>query len=180
MLGVYGMNIQGIISVVLGGVGFSTFTYLLMASKIGASDYSLLLGLLAVVCIVISVLSRLRELDLKNLKLTLERIEEAKKEIYAKEESLKKASHVLAELIAANSTLASIWGDDESNAYSKLIVLAKLKKLARELEFSSEEMGQILKYESALSEVVLASKEEHDEKWRNFKNFLKSEAEKNT
>jgi DNA polymerase III gamma/tau subunit len=149
-----------------------------MESKIGTLGYSSLLGLLAIVCIVIPVLSRLKELDLKNLKLTLEKIEEAKKEIYAKEESLKEASHVLAELIAANSTLTGVWGDEESNSYSKDLIRAKIKKLAKQMEFNAGEMEQILKYEKALSEVHAASKEEHDQKWHAFKQMLKNESEK--
>lgn len=172
------MKTQGTISVIVGVIGFSTFTYLLIESKIETLGYSSLLGLLALVCIVIPVLGRLRELDIKNLKLTLEKIEEAKKEIYAKEESLKEASHVLSELIAANSTLTGIWGDDESNSYSKALIRAKLRKLAQKLQFSSAEMEQIFKYEKALAEVHAASKEEHDEKWNNFKAILKAEAEK--
>ncbi|MEW8352819.1 MAG: hypothetical protein AB2665_03385 [Candidatus Thiodiazotropha sp.] len=173
------MKTQGTISVIVGVVGFVTFTYLLIDSKIGALGYSSLLGLLAIVCIVIPVLSRLKELDLKNLKLTLDKIEEAKKEIYAKEESLKETSHVLAELIAANSTLTGIWGDDESNSYSKDLIRAKIKKLAKQMEFSTEEMEQILKYEKALAEVHKAPKEEHDQKWNDFKQLLKAEAEQN-
>ena len=172
------MRTQGTISIIVGVVGFATFTFLLIDSKIGALGYSSLLGLLAIVCIVIPVLSRLKELDIKNLKLTLEKIEEAKKEIYAKEESLKAASHVLAELIAANSTLTGIWGDEESNSYSKDLIRAKIKKLAEQMEFSPEEMEQILKYEKALEEVHRATKDEHNKKWDEFKQLLKSEAEK--
>jgi len=170
------MKKQGILSVTVGAICFVTFTCLLVLSIIGSAAYSALLGLLAIVCIVIPVLGRLRELDLKNLKLTLEKIEEAKKDIYAKEESLKEAAHVLAELIAANSTLTGIWGDDESNKFSKELIRAKLRKLAKKIEFSSTEMDSVLKYEKALAEVHAASKEEHDEKWEQFKQLLKSEA----
>jgi ABC-type phosphate transport system permease subunit len=67
------MKTQGLIAVIVGMVGFITFTYLLIDSKIGTLGYSSLLGLLAIVCIVIPVLGRLKELDLKNLKLTLEK-----------------------------------------------------------------------------------------------------------
>lgn len=174
------MKTQGTISVVTGLIGFTTFTCLLIDSKIGTLAYSSLLGLLAIVCLVIPVLERLRELDLKNLKLTLEKIEEAKKEIYAKEDSLKESSFVLSELIAATSTLSGLIGDKESESYSKSLINAKLKKLAQQLKFNSTEMGQIFKYERALSELQTetASKEDRQARWNSFKQFLKSEAEK--
>jgi hypothetical protein len=47
------------------------------------------------------------------------------------------------------------------------------------MEFSAEEMEQILKYEKALAAVQSASKEEHDQKWNDFKQLLKSEADRN-
>lgn len=169
---------QTIISIIVGIVGFATFTYLLVAGTVGTFSYSSLLALLALVCIVIPVLGRLREFDLKNLKLTLDRIEEAKKEIYAKEESLKRASHVLAELIAANSAVTGVWSDEESNEYSKSLIRSKIRKLGEQMDFSRDEMDQIFRYESALAEVHHASMDEVDEKWEKFKLLLKEEADR--
>ncbi|MFT6910281.1 MAG: hypothetical protein ACJAS1_007009 [Oleiphilaceae bacterium] len=164
---------QGIISIAVGIIGFSTFTFLLFDEKIETLGYCSLLGLLAIVCIVIPVLSRLSELDIKNLRLTLTKIQEAKKEIYAKEESLKEASHVLSELIAVTSSLAGIWGDKSSRIHSKALITAKLNNLADKLNYSQEQRDQLFKYERALAAVSSATKEQHDEKWQEFINTLK-------
>ena len=151
------MKTQGIISVALGAIGFFTFTCLLLNSNIGPFAYSSLLALLAIVCVVIPVLGRLQQLDLKNLKLTLAKIESAKKEIYAKEESLKEASFILSELIAVSATLGQIHGAAIIEEYGNKVINLKLKKLAESLKLSSNFNNEIFKYGIALAEARKAN-----------------------
>ena len=172
------MKVQGIASAIVGLIGFATFTYLLIAGYIQTAGYCSLLALLALVCIVIPVLGRLKEFDLKNLRLILNKIEEVKKEIYAKEEDLKETSLLLSELIAANTTVTGIWGDKETKEYSDALIKTKIKSLGKKLNFDPDQIDSIFKYENALKRVHEASKEEHDEKWQEFKDLLKAESEK--
>ena len=65
------MKATAAISCLLGLLGLSLFTILLVAHRISDVIYLGLLATLALVCIVILCLPRLKELDLKNLRMTL-------------------------------------------------------------------------------------------------------------
>ena len=173
------MKNQGVISIVVALIGFITFTLLLLNSKIETTGYFLLLSLLSLVCVVIPVLSRLKELDVKNLKLTLEKIEQAKGEIYAKEESLKETSYILSEVIAANSTLVGMWGDKSSSKYSKALVRNKINKLGSNLDIPPEKIDELFKYERALKDLQQYKGDERDKKWLEFVELLRVGAEEN-
>ncbi|WP_085920092.1 hypothetical protein [Halomonas sp. CSM-2] len=174
------MKSQGVISILVALIGFVTFTLLLLNEKIGVLGYFSLLSLLSFVCVVIPVLSRLKELDVRNLKLTLEKIEQAKGEIYAKEESLKETSYILSELIAANSTLMGMWGDENSSKYSKALVRNKINKLGASLDIPKDKIDDLFKYERALKELQKYKGEERDKKWQEFIDLLRVGAEENT
>lgn len=174
------MKSQGIIAIIVALIGFLTFTLLLLAEKIGTPGYLFLLSLLSLVCVVVPVLGRLKEFDVKNLKLTLEKIEQAKGEIYAKEESLKEISYILSELIAANSTLTGMWGDENSSKYSKALVKNKIKKLCLKLGIPKEKIDDLFKYERALKELQQYKGEERKKKWQEFIELLRVGADENT
>jgi hypothetical protein len=87
-----------VVSVLIGSVGVILFTSLLCANRIGEASYVILLGMLVLTCIALPVLTRLRELDLRSLKLTLDRIEAVKagiEELYGGIEHLRNAPLVL-------------------------------------------------------------------------------------
>ncbi|MFC1782333.1 hypothetical protein ACFL02_01955 [Planctomycetota bacterium] len=87
-----------IISIIFGLIGICLFTILLVKQYIGEAIYGWLLCVLALVCIVILVFPRLQELDLKNLKLTLNKIKQIKseiEEIYGGIDNLKKEPLIL-------------------------------------------------------------------------------------
>jgi len=174
------MRSSGILATVVGLVGFITFTALLVKDIVGTASYIVLLTLLTLICVVIPVLERLKELDIKNLKLTLEKIEGVKKDIYAKESDLRQTSMLLAELIAANATVTGIWGDEESKKYSDALVRSKIMRLAKQLQLTANELDVIFKYDKALAGVHGAPKEEHDKKWGEFVELLKLESEKDS
>ncbi|ROZ61384.1 hypothetical protein [Ramlibacter sp. WS9] len=171
------MRAPGIVATVVGAAGVAVFTALLIAEKIGTAGYVSLLSLLVLTCLVIPVLERLKTLDVKNLKVTLEKIESVKKEIYAKESDLRKTSLLLAELIAANTTVTGIWGNSDTKKYSDALVRTKIMHLAKQLGLTPNELAEIFKYEKALSEVHAAPKEEHDRRWGEFVQLLKRESE---
>jgi hypothetical protein len=172
------MKAQNMVATIVGTVGFITFTVLLATGLIQALSYAALLALLGLVCLTIPVLHRLKNLDIKNLKLTLERIEETKKEISAKEKDFKLTALLLAELIAATATVSNVFGDEESDEYSKALVRRKIQQLANHLRFTDNQLTEIFKYEEALKEVRTASKENLDEAWTRFKALLRGESEK--
>ena len=173
------MKNQGVISILVALIGFITFTLLLLNAKIGTLVYFSLVSLLSLVCMVIPVLNRLKELDVKNLKITLEKIKQAKEEIYAKEESLKETSYILSELIAANSTLMGMFGDENSSKYSKALVRSKINKLGINLDIPKDKIYDLFKYERALKELQQYEGNERDKKWQEFIELLRVGAEEN-
>jgi hypothetical protein len=87
-----------IIAVILALVGTALFTILLVIGKLSEGSFVVLLGMLSLTCIVLPVLPRLRELDLRSLRLTLNEIKAVKAEIedmYGGIEHLRSAPLVL-------------------------------------------------------------------------------------
>ena len=92
------MKAQSIVSGVLGIVCVSLFTTLLVLGRISETTYLVLLVSFALVCIVLLVLPRLQELDLKNLRLTLAEMKQVKEgiaEMYGGIDNLRKQPLVL-------------------------------------------------------------------------------------
>ncbi len=75
------MKPESLSSCLLGFIGVSLFTILLVYEKISQVTYLALLIPLALVCVVILCLPRLQELDLKNLRIILHEIRQAKSEL---------------------------------------------------------------------------------------------------
>lgn len=91
---------ESIVAAVVVAVCLPLFTVLLIFDKVGGLTYLGLLGLLLLTGVVLHGFSRLRELDLKNLKLTLSEIKEVKAEIeqmYGGIDHLKRAPIVMDE-----------------------------------------------------------------------------------
>lgn len=170
------MKSEVIISILVGVTGTAIFTCLLVRKDLGASSYVIMMSVLALVCLVIPVFNRLRELDLKNLKLTLDKIEEAKAEVFAKEEDLKESTLLLAELIAANTAVTGIWGDKDSSKYSKALIKKKTKDLLKNINVSDEKIKEVFKYQQVLEEMPKESGEDHDKKWKEFIEMLKKDS----
>lgn len=102
------MKIKGThLSIIIACVGTLLFTVLLIFKYINQGVYIGLMMALGVICIAVAVLPRLKELDIKNLRLTLneireaqEKLDETKKEVeemYGGIERLRKAPLVLDE-----------------------------------------------------------------------------------
>ncbi|MGA2796637.1 MAG: hypothetical protein ABSE63_03550 [Thermoguttaceae bacterium] len=75
------MKPESIASCLLGLIGVSLFTILLVYEKISQVTYLSLIIPLALVCVVLLCLPRLQELDLKNLRIILHEIRQAKSEL---------------------------------------------------------------------------------------------------
>jgi hypothetical protein len=83
-------------------IGVVLFTFLLREGKIGSLAYTTLITIIILTGIALYGFDRLKELDLKNLKLILTEIKEVKKDVYAKAETVKKLGEEMAELTAFN------------------------------------------------------------------------------
>lgn len=70
------MKQSSIIAILIGCMGTILFTALFTAEKLSEPSYVVLLSITALVALVVHGFPRIKELDLKNLKLTLEKLEE--------------------------------------------------------------------------------------------------------
>lgn len=84
--------------------GIVLITYLLLIGKIGSASFVTLFLGIAIVSTALYLSDRLKELDIKNLRLILAEVKEVKKDIYAKAETVKKLGEELADLTAFNVT----------------------------------------------------------------------------
>ena len=107
------MKIESIIATLIGVIGTILFTVLLEKGIINTLSYISLLGLTALVSLVLHGFKRITELDIKNLKVTLSQIKEAKRDLYAKAESVKKFGEDIAEITAYHITRLGRWAPDD-------------------------------------------------------------------
>jgi hypothetical protein len=82
------MKAESRVAAVLALVCLVLFTWLLLARHIGEATYVVLLVAFSLVCIAISALPRLRELDLKSLRLTLDEIRQVKADVEQTKEEI--------------------------------------------------------------------------------------------
>ena len=138
-----------VISIVVGIIGVILFTTLLATAKIGEASYVVLLGVLVLACIAILALPRLRELDIRSLKLTLDRIEAVKagiEELYGGIEHLRKAPLVLDKVRIESLGLRSghITTGDGGMRYTVGCIKRERERLARffcECQITREDRG---------------------------------------
>lgn len=84
--------------------GTILFTTLLCFERLGQASYVVLMSALAVLAIVLYGFNRIREVDLKNLKVTLDKIEQVRDEVYAKAETLRGLAENLADIATILAT----------------------------------------------------------------------------
>lgn len=147
------MRREGIVSVLLGLIGLGLFTWLKVSHSMGDSAYVLLFALLSLTCLVVNGFSRLSELDLKNLRLTLTKIEEARADVYAKQRDVIRISMQLARMIAFLGAFQSRRMSAETLDIVKRWYRTQTCKLIDSLELTSEQRGTIMKYSDAFARI---------------------------
>ncbi|HEV2969692.1 MAG TPA: hypothetical protein VGY55_06860 [Pirellulales bacterium] len=130
------MKSSTVISVLIATIGIILFTTLLVTANIGDASYVILVGMLVLTCIAIPVLTRLRELDLRSLKLTLERIEAVKagiEELYGGIEHLRQTPLILDKVRMESLGLrtGSLSLADAGMRYTAGCIRRELERLAR-------------------------------------------------
>lgn len=127
------MKKETIAAIGIGLIGIVLFTGLLLAGKISETSYVVLIIPLALVCITVACLPRLRELDLKNLKMTLDEIKQVKadiEEMYGGIDNLKKEPLVLDDEKMAELGL----GPNKGIAFSGAVMRYTAGSMKRERE----------------------------------------------
>lgn len=132
-------------------------TYLLIIGKIGSVSFVTLFLGIAIVSTALYLSDRLKELDIKNLRLILAEVKEVKKDIYAKAETVKKLGEELADLTAFNVTHVGRLAP--SDLEEKMIeARGKIIKILKETGSDGAKIDQII---SQINDTVL-----RDLKWK--------------
>ena len=137
------MKSSTVFAVIIAVVATSLFTVLLWQQLIAGGYYVVLMTITALVTLVIYGFTRLKELDLKNLKLTLEKAEEVKREIYAKENDLKKAATVFARLILFVSNWRGVIGSEKSLELTERWTQQRVDELLDSFEIPQKEISDV-------------------------------------
>jgi hypothetical protein len=194
------MNKKKVMTATIVGVGIFTFTTLLVEKVIGTEGYVSLLALVSFICFVIVFSDRLKELDFKNMKLRLAKIDEAKekaeqleiekakeeaeqlkKEIDAKE---KAAQRVVSIIVAMAKTPEPSLSTSPSRQEKRTLnTRAMMKRAIRELspvlglnfyELIGDIQDKYNGWEKALREAP--SKKAYDDSVDALTNFVRSKA----
>ncbi len=163
------MRMESLISIMLGCCGIILFSYLLIQKHMTQTSYVILLTVLSLTCLALHGFSRIRELDLKNMKIILDRMETIKAEVYAKTEDLNKTSLELSRLIAVNTAFQGIIGSKEMYAFRSKLTRNKIETLLRTTDTPESAITQLFKYQDAINQ--MQATEDKEERQRLFEEF---------
>lgn len=155
------------------------FTYLLKTSEISDKIFAGLFLSLGFLCIIIIVIPRLKEFDFKNMKATLREIKETKKEIYAKEKTVKKIAYHISEINKINAEFADHLTSTETSELQKEYLDKKIQYL---LQISGSTEKNFTEIESIQNAWDKISKEpagaQRDQFERDYNNLLRDVIDK--
>jgi hypothetical protein len=147
------MKKEKITALGIGGFLLVVFTYLLIIDKIGATSYVALFCILVIAVLLIVVHSRLQKLDLKNLSLTLAKIEEAKTEVLAKEKDLKRISLFIINMLMLSSSAQNRFVDDEDHDLTMEWYRVKACDLLDILKVTGKDRQEAMKYATLYKQI---------------------------
>lgn len=131
--------------------GIVLITYLLIIGKLGSVSFVTLFFGIVITATALYLSDRLKELDIKNLRLILAEVHEVKKDIYAKAETVKKLGEELADLTAFNVTSVGRFAPKDLKE-KMLEARDKIKKILQEIGSDKIKVEQI---SSQINDMVL-------------------------
>ncbi len=145
------------VALLIGAICFVVFTCLLYVGKLQEGTYLVLVIALAVICFLIYAFPRLQgqqEIDLKSgkISLALKEVHDIQKDIYAREENVRRLTLALTELLLTASMMLNRWGSTESNAERKLLFRTKIANILTFIKASSEEHESVHRIANAFEE----------------------------
>jgi len=125
---------------------FIVFTALLYTDKLGEASYSFLVAATALFGLVLHGFDRLKELDLKNLRIVLGKLEETKKELFVREEKLKAIAVPLAHIVAFTGASEGRMSSRETLSAKRKWYKKKLEDLILSLDLTTNEEKEAKKF----------------------------------
>jgi len=144
------------IALAVSAITFLVFTTLLLTGHIGEASYCFLAAATALLGLVLHGFGRLEELDLRNLRLVLRELQDTKKELYVREEQLKKIALPLAEIIALTGSSEGRMNSESTWKAKRVWYKAKVAALANALDLSAEARRQADRYTQMYDKIDLA------------------------
>ena len=127
-------------------VAFVVFTTLLYVGKIGEASYAFLIAATALFGLVLHGFDRLKEVDLKNLRIVLRELQETKKELFVREEKLKSIAIPLAQIVAFNGASEGRIANKETWLAKRKWYKKKVEELMASIDFTSTEAQEANKF----------------------------------
>jgi hypothetical protein len=126
-------------------------TFLLITKYISSSIYAILFSVILIIGIALYSFDRLKELDIKNLRIILSEAKEIRKDIYAKAEIVRKLGEEMADLTAFNVTRVGRFAPP--NLQEKMLEARdKIKNILKEIGSSETKIKEI---SSQIEDMVL-------------------------
>lgn len=132
---------------------FIVFTMLLVFGKVGEASYCFLVAATVLLGLVLHGFGRLRELDLRSLRLVLRDIEVTKQELFVREEQLKRIAVPLAQVMALSGASEGRFGDEKSWSAKRSWYRAKIQALVDAIGLSPSEATETFKYSDMYDQI---------------------------
>ena len=161
-------------------IGFIFLPLLLYANIINLNSYTILLPIILICSVTYWILPSLKELNLKELKLILQKIDKGKQELYAKEEDLKNVLNGFIELLFINNQWIGRFSEEESDNLRKEWTHLIVEKMNQEIEIDPKILDFINRYETIFKKIDENSKNQQivDNLFEEEKSLLQSEIDR--
>ena len=127
--------------------------YFLQTAKLKPASFTTFMGITLICGLAFYGFDRLKELDIKSLKLVLNKLEETKKEIFAKQEDLRKTALGMAEIMAFSNAAQGRLVSEEDHEIATKWYEHKLSKLIKDFNFDDKEIKKIRKFADKYKEI---------------------------
>ncbi|MDO9566698.1 MAG: hypothetical protein Q7J15_08160 [Candidatus Desulfaltia sp.] len=127
--------------------------YFLEKGKLGAASFVSFISVVLISGFAFYGFDRIKELDIKNLRLILSEIKETKAEIFAKQDDLKKTAFVMSEILAFSSADNGRMDSKEGYRIKREWYDHKLNELMNDFDFSDKEIQEIKKFSAKYNEI---------------------------
>lgn len=122
------------------------FTTLLIIGRLGELSYVTLCGGTLLLSLVLPSLDRLLELDIKNLKVVLKDIQQAKNDLFEREQELKAVIILMMKVLSYAGAAEGRFSSMEYAALRRRWYMLKTDQLSKHLKLSQTESKDIVKY----------------------------------
>lgn len=136
----------------IGAILFALAIFLLLFDKLGPVTFTFFCGLVFMLYLALLGFPRLKELDLKNLRMLLAETKEVKKEIFLKKEDLKKHTLAFTKLVAFTGGMMTRAGDKAALDRRTKFIQKNCEKLLESLNASEEEKREAFKIINLLAD----------------------------